>query len=250
MLKGNNMILSLDGKRLAASRGCSIDRDTDTIEVCSPVEGPAKRYIPSTTGWSIAASGLYATTEGAEVLRKIWRKYQHGGEQTPLHVRVTTDGVPEVGEAILTSLHEDGNYNELVKFSISLQGSGKLRTERTLDLTFDIDDMHIYFDANGHLHVVDDEDDQIDSVDLDIESDGIIQVSSKSIGVINGGWMILRGTTRQFSQDIYNGRVDAVEPYIVAYGQNRNGQSGVLPAGAYCVFACNYESYIVATVLE
>lgn len=126
MLKGNDLILSLDGVRLAAAKSCGVERNVDTIEVCSPTDGPAKKFVPSTTSWAISAGGLYANKEGAERLRKIWRAYQDG-VHTPLSVKVDTEpGVSEKGEAILTSLHEDGNLNELVKFSIQLQGSGKL----------------------------------------------------------------------------------------------------------------------------
>lgn len=127
MLRGNDLILSLDGVRLAASRTCSVDRQTDTIESCSPTNGSARKYIPSTTGWSITAGGLYANTEGAERLREIWRKYQKGIHE-PLEVRYTTaGGVEEVGEAILTDLQEQGDVNSLAKFSIQLQGSGELK---------------------------------------------------------------------------------------------------------------------------
>lgn len=125
MLKGNDLILSLGGTRLAASKTCGVERQTDTIEKCSPISGAAREFIPSTTSWSIAAGGLYADFDGANRLREIWRQYQDG-VSTPIAVSVRTSGKVEVGTAILTSLHEEGNLNELVKFSIQLQGSGKL----------------------------------------------------------------------------------------------------------------------------
>lgn len=155
MLKGNDLILSIDGVRLAASKSCSVDRQVDTIEVCSPVDGPAKRYMPTTTGWSISTNGLYASYGGAERLRNIWRNYQNG-VRTPLSVRYkTADGVEETGLCLLTSLQETGDLNSIVKFSIQLQGSGKLEpyegTPLPMNLEFEKQSA-ILSDSNGNLY--------------------------------------------------------------------------------------------------
>lgn len=244
MLKGNESILIIDGVKLASNRSLTVDRTTDTIEVCSPVDGPARKYIPSTTGWSMSAGGLYAKKEDAERLREIWRKYQRG-EHTSLSVKyITADGA-EVGHAILTNLQETGNLNELVQFSISLQGSGVLRPSevRKIDLTFDVDDTHIYFNDTG-LHIVDDEDDQVDSATFTIEHPSTVRLLKR----IDGGWMILPGNTWSWSQDIYNRREDGIEPYIVASG-NFEG-SVLLAPGTYSIFACDYEGKIYIEVTE
>lgn len=130
MLKGNDIVLKIGGVKLGAVKGCSIERNTNTIPVCSPFDGAAERHVPTTTGWSITTNGLYATKESAERLRDIWRQYQDGNH-TLLDIEVVTEGViVERGQAILTHLSDGCNVNELVKFDVQLLGSGKLEVPK------------------------------------------------------------------------------------------------------------------------
>ena len=53
MILGKNLILTVgdDSRGLAASKSCDLSIDTDFIEVCSPVNGSWKEYLPTINSW-------------------------------------------------------------------------------------------------------------------------------------------------------------------------------------------------------
>lgn len=242
MMKGNDLILSIDGVKLAAAKSCGVDRNVDTIEVCSPVDGPAKKFVPSTTSWAISAGGLYANRAGAERLRKIWRAYQNG-ESTPIRVNVTTEGVGEEGEAILTSLHEDGNLNELVKFSIQLQGSGVMeKTGTPLTLALALEDAHV--NIYGSKAVSYDEDDQVDYVEINASMPFVLNFIDVD------RWILVPGVHDDWEQELadYDGH-GAIFNARVGSGIDK-GTSKQFSSGKYVLYACNYESRINVKLVE
>lgn len=58
ILHGRNLIIKADGEALAASKSCTIDIQSDDIEVSSPLTGIWKTYIAGRRSWKVSASGL------------------------------------------------------------------------------------------------------------------------------------------------------------------------------------------------
>lgn len=211
MLKGNDLILSLVGTRLAAAKGCSVDRNVDTIEVCSPTDGAARNFVPTTTSWSISANGLYANASGAERLRQIWRAYQ-AGVHTPMRVQYrTSEGIVEQGLAIMTSLQEQGNVNELVKFSIQLQGTGKLENV-SIPLNSFAGGEDTYMEYNGQL-VIENESQGYEVLTTHIEGDDIhVRIDCHC------SWFVFDGVNEQFVQTYINDGDPAIEQSLIKSG--------------------------------
>lgn len=119
---GRDLLIAIGGKAIAAQRTCSLNIKQDTIEVCSPVSGPWREYIPSTIGWEVSCNGLVCSPEHADELidvlnsrKKVRLSYYDKG------LRIVRSGY-----AIPTGLDEGASINSLATYSLSFVGSGAL----------------------------------------------------------------------------------------------------------------------------
>lgn len=124
MIQGKNVILSIDGKAIAAAQSCDLDVDRDMIEVCSPVEGQWKRYIPTKIRWSASVSMLVVDMDNPQA----WLNEMKSSAQ-PLTMRFydTELGIYQVGEVWIKSWKVGASVGSLATFNLSLQGNGALR---------------------------------------------------------------------------------------------------------------------------
>lgn len=121
-LLGQDVIFSLAGCPIAFSTGCDIETNTDFIEVCSPVSGSDREYIPNTFGWSISANYLCSTLADQARLIALQRA------NTRFEVRIFDRELSTVltGYCYIKSLHLTANKGNLAKFSATYQPTGGL----------------------------------------------------------------------------------------------------------------------------
>mgnify|MGYP006874806189 CR=1 FL=1 len=63
IIKGNDLLISLDGVAIAGSKECSIEVDSDFREVSSPSSGKFRTYKPGRKGWSVRVNSLIPDDE-------------------------------------------------------------------------------------------------------------------------------------------------------------------------------------------
>ena len=80
MLHGENLIISVDGSVLAASKSCNVDVDVDTIKVSSPTDGAWEHSIPGRKSWKVTTNHLLPNIMSRYPLVKVNSKgwYQDG----------------------------------------------------------------------------------------------------------------------------------------------------------------------------
>lgn len=80
ILHGENLIISVDGSVLAASKSCNVDVDVDTIKVASPTDGAWEHSIAGRKSWKVTTNHLLPNIMSryplVEVNSKGW--YQDG----------------------------------------------------------------------------------------------------------------------------------------------------------------------------
>lgn len=120
---GNSILLYVAGKPVASAQQNELDESADTIEVCSPTDGRAKRYITTTTGWQTSVNGLCETMDEYKRLRA----FMNNGTPVEVHwMDAAGLTIALKGEALITNLRQGAPYNGLVTFSATLLGSGSL----------------------------------------------------------------------------------------------------------------------------
>ena len=70
VIKGNDLILSLDGVAIAAAKSCDIKIDTDAQEVANATSGQWRKYMLGRSGWNITSGGLLTSLTNARRLQR------------------------------------------------------------------------------------------------------------------------------------------------------------------------------------
>lgn len=71
ILQGNNLIIKLGGKAIAASKSCDISINVDTNEVANNSDGEWRKFITGRKSWQITASQLVTSvSESAQMAGK------------------------------------------------------------------------------------------------------------------------------------------------------------------------------------
>ena len=70
VIKGNDLILSLDGAAIAAAKSCDIKIDTDAQEVANATSGQWRKYMLGRSGWNITSGGLLTSLTNARRLQR------------------------------------------------------------------------------------------------------------------------------------------------------------------------------------
>ena len=66
ILHGENLMISVDGSVLAASKSCNVDVDVDTIKVSSPTDGSWEHSIAGRKSWKVTTNHLLMTNQPIE----------------------------------------------------------------------------------------------------------------------------------------------------------------------------------------
>jgi hypothetical protein len=118
MLKGNDLIIKLNGTAIAAAKGCSLDVRTQAIPVSSPQDGNWQHYKGGKSSWVVRVNCLVMSVRGM-VLRR--------GQTYTLRMEVrelSTDFVQ--GTALCTAVNTTGVRGNMAQGSFELTGSGAL----------------------------------------------------------------------------------------------------------------------------
>ncbi len=123
MQKGNDLIISVDGAALAASKSCGIDMDVDTKEVALAGAGSSKSYIAGRTSWSITTNHLVGDTGKVEdMLRRVGKVFE-----LSVNMRSAPPDAERMrGMAICTQCKITATRGSLIQGSFTWKGTGPL----------------------------------------------------------------------------------------------------------------------------
>jgi len=118
MLKGNDLIIKLDGTAIAAARSCSLDVRTATIPVSSPQSGNWQHYRAGISSWVVRVNCLVTGVQGMILRRR--QTYTLRMEVREL----SSDFVQ--GTALCTAVNTTGVRGNMAQGSFEFVGSGAL----------------------------------------------------------------------------------------------------------------------------
>jgi len=149
---GKDLLIAIGGRVIAAQSTCNLNLQQDTIEVCSPVSGPWREYIPSTLGWDVSCDGLIYAPEYADELMEVLTSRQ----KVRLSYYDPELRIVRSGYAIPTGLQQGASISDLANYSLTFLGSGELGKvkEKYVPLTNDINYHYSQFrlDKNHNLY--------------------------------------------------------------------------------------------------
>lgn len=136
MILGKNLILTVgdESRGLAASKSCNLSIDTDFIEVCNPVNGSWKEYLPTINSWSASVDMLVASlSDHKELLKK-----QDNKEKLMCCFFDTDLQEFYKGYCYIKGLQIKGTIGSLATMNVSLQPTGKLEWAEEETLSIDL----------------------------------------------------------------------------------------------------------------
>lgn len=118
MLKGNDLIIKLDGTAIAAARSCSLDVRTQSIPVSSPQDGDWQHYRAGVSSWVVRVNCLVTGIQGMVLRRR---------QTYTLRMVVRSLASDFVqGTAICTAINITGTRGNMAQGSFEFVGSGAL----------------------------------------------------------------------------------------------------------------------------
>ena len=118
MLKGNDLIIKLNGTAIAAAKGCTLDVRTQPIPVSSPQDGDWQHYRKGKSSWVVRVNCLVMGIQGM-VLRN--------GQTYTLRMEVRSLASDFVqGTALCTAANVTGVRGNMAQGSFEFVGSGAL----------------------------------------------------------------------------------------------------------------------------
>lgn len=124
-INGNDLIVSIDGAALAASRSCTLDISASTNEVAGPEQGEWDEFITDTKSWSVTTSHLVKSelatdTTLADMAKRV-------GQTFTLAFSVRGfDSDKLSGKAICTKFKVTATRGNLLNGSFTWKGTGAL----------------------------------------------------------------------------------------------------------------------------
>lgn len=136
MILGKNLIMTLgdNNRGLAASKSCNLSIDTDFIEVCSPVEGSWKEYLPTIKSWSASIDTLVASLSDHKALVA----KQDNNEKLICCFFDTDLQEYYKGHCYIKNVQIKGTEGSLAKMGVILQPTGKLEWADQETLSIDL----------------------------------------------------------------------------------------------------------------
>lgn len=136
MILGKNLILTVgdESRGLAASKSCDLSIDTDFIEVCSPVNGSWKDYLPTINSWSASVDMLVASLSDHKALLK-----KQNNKEKLMCCFFDTD-LQEFykGYCYIKGLQIKGTIGGLATMGVTLQPTGALEWAEEETLSIDL----------------------------------------------------------------------------------------------------------------
>ena len=111
------------GKVLAGQQGATLNRSAETIDATSKdTDGFWKESLQGFKEWSIDCDGAYV--ESDEAYNELEGAFLNS-ENVPVYIQFPS-GTMYSGTATITDFPIEAPFDDLVKYSLSLQGSGAL----------------------------------------------------------------------------------------------------------------------------
>lgn len=130
IIHGRNLIVSIDGRAIAAARSCDVVVSSDTIETSSPTSGLWRDYIAGHKGWSVAVGCLldaYAIGGIEQIQSVLWAGTDMVGKKVTLSWSELGSSLNRVsGQAIIDTWRVTGTVGNLCQGSFSFTGTGVL----------------------------------------------------------------------------------------------------------------------------
>lgn len=123
MQKGNDLIISVDGAALAASKSCGVDMNVDTKEIALAGAGISKSYIAGRVSWSITTNHLVGDTDKVEdMLKRVGKVFE-----LSVNMRSSPDAEKNMrGMAICAQCKITATRGSLIQGSFIWKGTGSL----------------------------------------------------------------------------------------------------------------------------
>ena len=119
MKKGNDLIVTVDGTAVAASRSCTIDTECATKEVGMKGSGAWRRYVATRKSWEVSTTYLVGD---ATAIKSLMGK---AGATVDVRWRMRDDEADTMGgKAIVTACKISGTRGNLVQGSFTFKGTG------------------------------------------------------------------------------------------------------------------------------
>lgn len=126
IIQGGNVIISVGGQAIAASKTCSISLDVELIEVASTVGGDFREFIPGRLSWKVSTEQLISQFASNLLLAT--------GQRVTLQITVKGDqDLTGDGQAIVTSCRVSAARGSIAAGQFEFTGSGYLN-DRLHDL--------------------------------------------------------------------------------------------------------------------
>lgn len=121
MLKGNDIIIMLDGVAIAATKSDEIQVGCETIPISSPSSGDWTAAIAGRKSWSITVGFLITG------MPKVFDGIDMVGTNVSLRIKYRSGTVWEEGSAICTTFKVTATRGNLAQGSFAFQGNGPLQ---------------------------------------------------------------------------------------------------------------------------
>ena len=123
MQKGNDLIISVDGVALAASKSCGVDMNVDTKEIALAGAGTSKSYIAGRVSWSITTNHLVGDTDKVEdMLKRVGKVFE-----LSVNMRSSPDAEKNMrGMTICAQCKITATRGSLIQGSFTWKGTGSL----------------------------------------------------------------------------------------------------------------------------
>lgn len=115
----------INGKLLGGQRNATLSRSSETIDSTSKdSDGNWTESLPGFKSWSVDTDGAFIESDEAY---KIIEQRFLDGEDVVVYIEMPSKN-KYVGNCVITDASLEAPYDDLVSYSLSLQGSGALRT--------------------------------------------------------------------------------------------------------------------------
>jgi len=133
MINGRDLILSINGTAVAASKSCKLDVQQNFIASCAPTSGRVKNKIPTDYTWSVSTDCLIADPTYADNILSTLI----AGTAVVLRFYDQQLRMRRTGSAYISSVSVGASIGSISTLSVAFEGSGALTgfTEETVSLT-------------------------------------------------------------------------------------------------------------------
>ena len=110
ILHGENLMISVDGSVLAASKSCNVDVDVDTIKVSSPTDGAWEHSIAGRKSWKVTTNHLLLNIMNKYPMVSVFSRGWYVGGSSSIDFQGITKTFDTTGIHVVRFYESDGNW--------------------------------------------------------------------------------------------------------------------------------------------